>query len=173
MRTIAASTTLLFVLVTAACGGARAPAVKAPSTAPVGVFSTAAYVATGPAKNATAAHAAKGLPSPTGTACLGCHATGGKAPAFAFAGTVYVDDARSAPNGGAEIAVDDAGGKEAIAHADADGNFWVAGAAISLPAHAGARQGAKIVRMGSVVDKADCNGCHDAKFPIALTPPKG
>jgi hypothetical protein len=173
MRTISASFVLLIAL--AACGGS-APAPSAPAAATPSapaVFATApAYSLAAPPKSAAAAHTAKGAPAPGGTACLGCHKSGGAAPSFAFAGTVYVDDKRSAPNPAAEIGVDDAKGAESIAHADADGNFWSLGAPIALPAHAAARQAAKIVRMGSTVDKADCNVCHDATFPIALTPPK-
>jgi hypothetical protein len=174
MRTVGASAAILVSVLIAACAGGSTPApVAANAPAPGGVFASAApYSNARPEKSAARAHAAKGAAAPGGTPCLSCHKAGGSAPAFAFAGTVYTDDARSAPNGDAEIAVADASGKEQIAHADEDGNFWMAGAALTLPGHAGARQGAKVVKMGGAVDSADCNGCHDAKFPVALTPPK-
>lgn len=173
MRTVTAAALLLASLLGAACAGSSTPgggAATAPG-APAVFASAPPYASSRPAVSAVAAHAAKGAPVPTGTPCLSCHKSGG-APAFTFAGSVYTDDARAAPNPDAEISVLDASGKERIAHADADGNFWVKGDALALPAHAGARQGAKVVKMGGAVDNADCNGCHDAKFPVALTPPK-
>jgi hypothetical protein len=173
MRTVLAFAVVVTAICAAACGGASRPADAPASQGRPDVFSAAPpYSPSAPSKSASSAHSAKGVAAPAGTACLGCHKKDGNAPAFTFAGTVYVDDARSAPNPNAEIAVDDATGAERIAHADADGNFWVAGGALALPAHAGARQPAKVLKMGSVVDNADCNGCHDAKFPITMKLPK-
>jgi hypothetical protein len=122
------------------------------------------------AKTATAAHAAKGLPSPSKTACLHCHADGASAPPFALAGTLFADDAATKGAGDAEVRAVDSKGSVAIAHTDAEGNFWVAGRALAPTVHAGARSGAKSALMGTDVPAGDRNDCHDAKFPMVLKP---
>jgi hypothetical protein len=173
MRNLVASLALAAV---AACGGSNAQTSATPAApaAPKTVFADAPPYTSGlPAVTAAAAHAAKKVAAPSIQApCLTCHKEGGGAPSFAFAGTIYTDEAMSKGSADVEIRIADANGKSASAHSDADGNFWSPGAPIALPAHAGARSGAKTLAMGSIVDKADCNGCHDAKFPMLLTPPK-
>jgi hypothetical protein len=181
-------TASLFVVVStlatfaAACGGGAAQSntgAPAAPAAPVaggsgGVFTDAtAYASAPPARTAAAAHSAKGVAAPGAkTPCLGCHKDGGAAPAFTFAGTIFADDGMSKGSADVEVRVADASGKGVSAHSDADGNFWVQGPALALPAHAGARVAGKALAMGSVVDKADCNGCHDATFPMLLKPVK-
>ena len=170
MRTLALS---ILLAATAACGGASPPPAAAPAAKTL--FTDAPPYASVPAvaTSAASAHAAKGAPAPgVKTPCLTCHKAGGTATPFAFGGTVFTDDKMTKGTPDVEIRVVAANGKATSARTDADGNFWAAGDPIALPAHAGARIEPKTVLMGSVVDKADCNGCHDATFPITFRPPQ-
>lgn len=150
-----------------ACGGAATPAVV-PGAAGKTVFSDApAYASSPVATTAAAAHAAKKLPAPSKeTACLSCHKTGGTAPSFVFAGTMYTDDTGKGGLGDAEIRFVDDKGAGSSAHSDADGNFWLKGpSAMADTAKAAARKGA-IVKLMEPAVSGNCNECHAANMPM-------
>jgi hypothetical protein len=157
----------------AACGGAAKPPATAPAPAPPAaknVFVDAPAYASAPvARSASAAHAAKGAVAPGNkTACLSCHKAGGAAPAFSFAGTVFADTAATKGGADVEVRVLDGKGQSLAVHSDADGNFWLAGAPVATPIHAGVRNGATTALMEPDVNNGDCNDCHDAKLPLVI-----
>src|SRR5450759_426289 len=92
MRTVCTLGLLGIVFAAAACGGSSPPAQTA-APADQTLFSDApAYASAAVAGSAAAAHTAKGSPAPDNkTACLTCHKSGGTAPAFVFAGSVFAD----------------------------------------------------------------------------------
>jgi hypothetical protein len=169
--------TLAYVLAlaAAACGGASSQSSSSTPVAETTIFSSApAFAASSQTTTsiAAAAHAAKNVAAPSkSTACLSCHKQGGSAPSFAFAGTIYGD--KDATKGAAdiEIRLTDANGAAMSVHADADGNFWAKGAALTGTAHVGARSAAKTRLMNQPTTSGDCNTCHAADMPILLTPP--
>jgi hypothetical protein len=163
------ATSLVLAATVAACGGAKqtasAPAAAAPAP---NVFNDAPPYASAPvARTASAAHAAKAVTVPAKAACLSCHKDAAKAPVFAFAGTIFADEGGAKGASDVEVRITDGKGKSLAAHSDADGNFWLPGAALASTVHAGARSGAKTALM-SVDVSGDCNDCHDAKFPMTL-----
>jgi hypothetical protein len=160
-----------FAILAAACGGAAKPAsAPAPASTAKNVFADSPAYASAPvARSASAAHSAKGASAPGGkTACLSCHKSGGTAPAFTFGGTVFSDPAGTKGGADLEVRVLDGKGQSLAVHSDADGNFWLAGAAVATPIHAGVRNGAQTALMEPDVNNGDCNDCHDAKLPLVL-----
>jgi len=165
---------LLFVVSAAAllaCGGGAAS--NAPATPAAGgeaktAFTGAPAYASAPvATTAAAAHAAKKLPAPSKeTACLSCHKTGGTAPSFVFAGTVFSSDDGKSPLADAEVRFVDDKGAASSAHSDADGNFWSKGPSVLTEGgKAGARKGA-VTKAMDVPASGNCNECHGANMPL-------
>jgi cytochrome c553 len=109
----------------------------------------------------------EGSPSMSpGQACIACHATsGGEAPRFALAGTVYPtahepNDCNGASgSGGAQVVITGADGRAVTLTPNGAGNFYYQGT-VALPYLA------KVLYMGRervMVDKqtsGDCNACH-------------
>jgi len=101
-----------------------------------------------------------------GMACISCHASsGGEAPGFTIAGTLYPTahepDLCNGANGtdGAQVVITGANGASTTLTPNSAGNFYYTGA-VATPFRA------KVVYMGRERDMAgaqtsgDCNGCH-------------
>jgi len=104
-----------------------------------------------------------------GRACISCHAsTGGEAPTFAIAGTLYPTghepDLCNGTNGsttGAKIVITDAQGKIITLTPNAAGNFTYRGG-VATPFQAAVTYMGRERRMASPPPSGDCNGCHTA-----------
>jgi hypothetical protein len=100
-----------------------------------------------------------------GRACISCHAaTGGDAPPFTIAGTVYPtahepDQCNGA--GGAQVVITDANGNVVTLTANGAGNFYYLGA-IALPFQARVVDGNGVRAMSVPQSTGDCNSCHTA-----------
>lgn len=158
--------TLVFAMTAAAliaCGGApAAPAAAAPTGEAKTAFTGApGYASAAVTTTAASAHAAKKLPAPSkDTACLSCHKTGGTAPSFVLAGTVFSADDGKTPLADAELRFVDDKGAGSSAHSDADGNFWLKGPSVTTETgKAGARKGA-VTKAMDVPASGNCNECH-------------
>jgi hypothetical protein len=102
-----------------------------------------------------------------GVACINCHqSSGGEAPKFTIAGTLYPTahepDQCNGANGttdGAEVVITDANNKTITLTPNSVGNFYYTGA-VATPFHA------KVTFMGGERDmvagqtSGDCNACH-------------
>jgi hypothetical protein len=104
-----------------------------------------------------------------GGACISCHAsTGGEAPTFAFAGTVYPtahepDDCNGV-NGSStatQVVITDANGTTFTLNVNSVGNFsYTAKTAVALPYHAKVVSNGKELVMPDAQQSGDCNSCH-------------
>ena len=104
-----------------------------------------------------------------GRACISCHdSTGGEAPNFAIAGTLYPTghepDLCNGTNGsstGAKIVITDAQGKVITLTPNAAGNFTYRGG-VAMPYQASVTYMGRERRMASPAPNGDCNACHTA-----------
>src|SRR5207253_691976 len=102
-----------------------------------------------------------------GIACISCHAaTGGEAPLFALAGTVYPTahepDLCNGVNGvaaGAQIVIAGADGHMITVTPNAAGNFAYQGS-VALPFQARVVYMGRERIMSTPQSSGDCNGCH-------------
>jgi hypothetical protein len=102
-----------------------------------------------------------------GQACIGCHrSTGGEAPAFGIAGTLYPTghepDLCNGSNGaatGAKIVLTDAQGKVITLTPNEVGNFTYRGN-VAMPFQAAVTYMGRERRMASPPPSGDCNSCH-------------
>ncbi len=98
-----------------------------------------------------------------GGACISCHAgSGGEAPAYAIAGTVYPTaheptDCNGA--GGTTVVIVDAAGQTLNLTTNAAGNFY-SNARLTLPYHAKIVSNGKERAMVASQTSGDCNSCH-------------
>jgi len=101
-----------------------------------------------------------------GQACISCHASsGGEAPRFGIAGTIYPTahepdlcygaDGRN----GAQVVVTDANGKIITLTPNAAGNFYYSGS-VTTPIRAKVTYMGRERIMSAAQTTADCNGCH-------------
>jgi hypothetical protein len=102
-----------------------------------------------------------------GVACIHCHASsGGEAPSFTIAGTLYptahepdLCDGANGSTDGAKVVITDANGKSVSLTPNSVGNFYYTGS-VATPFHA------KVTYMGRERDmvagqtSGDCNTCH-------------
>lgn len=99
---------------------------------------------------------------PGGT-CISCHAgSGGEAPAYAIAGTVYPtahEPLDCNGSSGATVVIVDATGKTLTLTTNAAGNFY-SSAAITTPYHAKIVSNGKERAMVAAQTSGDCNACH-------------
>jgi hypothetical protein len=144
-------------------GGGALPDSSSPPAPTTGIFADAgAYVPTLGPSSRSPKHT--GNPNPAGQACLSCH--GGQRPnvvRFLFAGTAWTTAAATTPTPMAEVRVVQANGEGLSAYSDADGNFFLAQAALaplSAPAEAAVRDANGSVAMTNVFNVGDCNSCH-------------
>lgn len=104
-----------------------------------------------------------------GRACIGCHAsTGGEAPSFAIAGTLYptghepdLCDGTNGQTTGAKVVITDAQGKVITLAPNAAGNFTYRGS-VAAPFQAAVTYMGRERRMASPPPNGDCNSCHTA-----------
>jgi hypothetical protein len=102
-----------------------------------------------------------------GMACISCHSqTGGEAPLFALAGTVYPtahepDDCYGGGSAisGAQVVITDANGATITLTPNSAGNFS-SRAAIALPFRAKVVRNGAERAMAAAQSDGDCNGCH-------------
>jgi hypothetical protein len=108
-----------------------------------------------------------------GQACQLCHGSGGGAPTFTLAGTVYDGLNSSAAVTDATVRVLDAQGTELSLPTTDNGNFWTT-QALTFPLTVSISRCPDTVPMVTQVAQsgADCNvgGCHASGFRIFLTP---
>jgi hypothetical protein len=95
-----------------------------------------------------------------GAACQGCH-TGGVAPAWTLAGTLYDSRQGTAAIPGATITITDATGAELTLITASNGNFYTQ-QPITFPVTVSASKCPDTKSMGSQVATGNCNGCHTA-----------
>ncbi|HEY8924488.1 MAG TPA: hypothetical protein VIU64_08910 [Polyangia bacterium] len=104
-----------------------------------------------------------------GRACISCHAsTGGEAPNFAIAGTLYptghepdLCDGTDGSTAGAKVVITDAQGKVITLTPNAAGNFTYRGG-VTMPFQAAVTYMGRERRMASSPPNGDCNACHTA-----------
>ncbi len=100
-----------------------------------------------------------------GGACISCHAsTGGEAPGFTIAGTVYKtahepDDCNGGGVSGASVVITDANGAMLTLPVNSVGNFYST-QAVAKPFHAKVVYGGKERAMSAAQTSGDCNSCH-------------
>jgi hypothetical protein len=105
-----------------------------------------------------------------GVACISCHSrSGGEAPAFAVAGTVYptgheFDDCFGSASRNATVTITDKNGASHGTTVDSAGNFYINAGAFpgwpTFPITATVSFGGKTRSMGTAVPSGDCNLCH-------------
>jgi mono/diheme cytochrome c family protein len=105
-----------------------------------------------------------------GRSCIACHAnSGGEAPTFQIAGTVYPTAQEAydclGVNGsaaGVTVQITDAVGKVISLPVNSSGNFYYSGraGALTLPYHAKVLAGGRERAMGAAQGTGDCNSCH-------------
>jgi hypothetical protein len=102
-----------------------------------------------------------------GGSCIACHSTtGGEAPRYSFAGTVYPSahepDDCNGVNGtsiAATVVITDAAGKVLSVPVNRAGNFYSSGS-VTMPFHAKVVSGGKERAMSAAQTSGDCNSCH-------------
>lgn len=98
-----------------------------------------------------------------GVACINCHDSNQRGPAFAVAGTVFPTahepDNCNGAQGGVQVVITDATGKVTTLTVNAVGNFYSA-ADIQPPFHAKVVSGERERAMVAEQTSGDCNGCH-------------
>jgi hypothetical protein len=96
-----------------------------------------------------------------GEDCLKCHGSGGHAPPWTIAGTVYNDPNAAADQGiqGAEIEVTDANGWSFKLQTNQAGNFYTA-EAVAFPLQVCVNKDGRRDCMDPPVPFGGCNGCH-------------
>lgn len=100
-----------------------------------------------------------------GVACISCHASsGGEAPRFAIAGTVFPtghepNDCYAANVGGAQVIITDANGATLTLDANSVGNFY-SSHSVALPYSAKVVYMGKTRAMSATQTTGDCNSCH-------------
>lgn len=109
-----------------------------------------------------------------GQPCLVCHDTGGTAPRFTAAGTVYKDPAKHVPLGGVQVQLIDAARRVFIAYTNCAGNFAVSPREyepvlplwVTLSGH-----GLRIDMESPMNRNGDCGICHQReKNPASAGP---
>ncbi len=101
-----------------------------------------------------------------GVACIACHTSKNKGPAYTIAGTVYLnghdnDDCGGAGSAGATIAVTDGNGQTFSIPVNFAGSFHYAGPVVS-PYHVKVVSNGKERAMAAAPTSGDCNSCHTA-----------
>jgi hypothetical protein len=101
-----------------------------------------------------------------GTACIACHArSGGEAPGFSIAGTVYPTAHEpdlcygAASSSGAQVVITGADGRTLTLAPNVAGNFY-SGMAVALPFRAKVVTAAGERAMVAAQTSGDCNSCH-------------
>jgi mono/diheme cytochrome c family protein len=100
-----------------------------------------------------------------GDACIACHqSSGGEAPSFAIAGTVYPSahepsDCNGAPLGSASVQLTGADGSVVTLTINSAGNFYYLGA-LALPFQAAIVANGRTRAMATPQSTGDCNSCH-------------
>lgn len=100
-----------------------------------------------------------------GGACVSCHAqSGGEAPIFSIAGTVYKtahepDDCNGAGGSGATVVVTDANNNTLTIPVNGAGNFY-SSQAVAKPFHAKVVYAGRERAMSAAQTSGDCNSCH-------------
>ena len=101
-----------------------------------------------------------------GRDCIGCHASAGKGPRYALAGTVFGDAAAKDDCYGRTdvvVRVTGADGKFVDLTPNGAGNFTVRGG-VALPYTAELRRGETVIgKMQTAQTSGACNGCHTAE----------
>lgn len=99
-----------------------------------------------------------------GDACIACHqTTGGEAPSFTVAGTVY--PSAHEPNdcngaSGAKVVITDSKGQTLTLTTNAAGSFAQSNSTFTPPYHAKVTYDGKERAMSAAQTSGDCNGCH-------------
>jgi hypothetical protein len=113
-----------------------------------------------------------GLSSPSGhhnagQECQGCH-SGGGAPTFYIAGTLYDTVNGTTAIAGATIHITDGAGKSVTTISAQNGNFWTT-TALTYPIKVSASLCPNTQPMnGSVSGNGACNNCHNSTFRVHL-----
>jgi hypothetical protein len=100
-----------------------------------------------------------------GNTCISCHAqSGGEAPRFALAGTVYATaheptNCNGVNVGGATVVITDAQGATITLNVNAAGNFSTS-QAVAMPFRAAVQYDGKTRAMVAAQTSGDCNSCH-------------
>jgi hypothetical protein len=100
-----------------------------------------------------------------GGACISCHASsGGEAPSFTIAGTVYKtahepDDCNGVGVSGASVVVTDANGHVLTIPVNSVGNFYST-QPVATPFHAKVAYAGRERAMSAAQTSGDCNSCH-------------
>jgi hypothetical protein len=121
-------------------------------------------LANGPSVCTSGAHwsSGTGLAMRPGEACIACHSSSGAAH-YAIAGTVYATAHEpndcDGVNGGAQVIITDATGKDIPITVNGAGNFYY-GAAIATPYKARVVANGKTRAMATPQTNGDCNACH-------------
>jgi hypothetical protein len=102
-----------------------------------------------------------------GQSCIqmGCHAPGQGPLApdpFSIAGTVFKDYAGTIPYPGVEIRVQDANGRTMTTYSRDNGNFYMGGGTLALPALVAARDGTTTRAMVTQLTAASMGSCASA-----------
>jgi hypothetical protein len=98
-----------------------------------------------------------------GQPCLLCHASGGRAPRFTIAGTLFRTPYAQLPVGGVEVRLIDATRRGFIAYSNCAGNFFVSAAEYEpvLPMWVSLVKADLHIDMESAMNKdGDCGFCH-------------
>ncbi|HLK37284.1 MAG TPA: hypothetical protein VKU41_11070 [Polyangiaceae bacterium] len=138
-----------------ACGGIDAGAVASPYATPLQCSSGTMWTA-----------GTDGNPRmKPGGACISCHSSsGGEAPTFSIAGTVYKtahepDDCNGAGASGATVVITDANGGVLTLTVNSAGNFY-SNQRVATPFHAKVVSGGAERAMSAAQTSGDCNLCH-------------
>lgn len=112
--------------------------------------------------------------NPAGRACLECHRSGGSAPNWFAAGTVYSNVANKTPAARVEVRFRAASGAAKSVYTDALGNFYLPALeaeGLAFPLQVGARDGTTVRLMSAGLIQGNCasSNCHGgAPGPIHL-----
>jgi hypothetical protein len=91
-----------------------------------------------------------------------CHGPAGQETPFLIAGTVFKDYAGTIPYVGVEVRVQDANGKIMTTYSRQNGNFYIGGGALALPAIVAARDGTTTRPMVTQLTTAQMGSCASA-----------
>lgn len=95
-----------------------------------------------------------------GEDCLSCH-SGGEAPTWSFAGTIFTSPEAAASDGrqGITVTVEDRNGKRVSVRSNEAGNFYSAEKLVP-PFRAWVSLGGRISEMEDTFEYGSCNACH-------------
>ena len=139
------------------CGDSGAPAAASPYTTPTQCSSGATWTQGNQGSSAMR----------PGDTCISCHArTGGEAPTFTIAGTVYPTahepndcNGASGTTTGATVVITDANGASFSVSVNGVGNFS-SSRAVATPFRAKVVAGGRERAMSAAQTSGDCNSCH-------------